>query len=57
MRRSWKLNFGVGFLMFIMLVVAGYFYGLNRGDAARYNITRTTKTYSPFASTQRGSTG
>lgn len=46
MQRHWKLRFGVGVLLFSMLVVAGYFYGLNRGDTVRYNTTLSTKVYS-----------
>ena len=46
MQKNWRLKFGVGFMLFSMTVVAGYYFGLNRGDQVRISNTVTTRTYS-----------
>ena len=45
MRRNRKVQFGIGSLLFAMLLVAGYFHGLKRGDQARANETFSVRVY------------
>jgi hypothetical protein len=42
MQRRSKLQFEIGSVLFVMLLVAGYFHGLNRGDSDRQNTTLLT---------------
>ena len=40
-----RFRFGIGVLLFAMVVVAGYFWGVNRGDRVRYNTTLSSVVY------------
>lgn len=46
MQHKWKVRFGVGTLLFLMVVFAGYFYGLNWGVETRRNNSLSTRVYS-----------
>ena len=45
MNSTRKFQFGIGAILFAMVVVAGYFWGVNRGETVRYNTTLSSVVY------------